>query len=172
MGRFTDRLTRKRKGPRAQAVHDALNEALIAGDDLTAEGRTDEGNCYEVAALAVLHLAAIEPDAAEDIRLVHGRPTLAVQPYEPYGHAWIEIRNSQTRHMAEDDFTLCADVANGRNVRMSRLEYYGRGRINRHECFYYTPEEAQRMMVEYGHYGPWEGPEGCAPVTQDEDEDG
>ena len=34
--------------------------------------------------------------------------------------------------------------------------YYAIGRVNPKECFYYTPEEAAKFMVDEGHWGPWE----------------
>ncbi len=112
----------------------------------------ERGDCYEAAANALLM-----PDYAgglglpEDTMLVHGRPTLARPPFEEYGHAWLELGD------------VVFDLTNGRLVTGRRERYYEEGNIDSECCLKYTRQEARRRVLDYMHYGPWEGPEACPP---------
>jgi hypothetical protein len=106
--------------------------------------KTDpKGQCYELAGKYVL-------DTNREATLVHGRPTLQRPPYEKYGHAWIE----------EDDevYDPCADV------RMSRQVYYAIGNIDEDETREYSHEDLVDKINEFGHWGPWEGPDAVPPI--------
>jgi hypothetical protein len=107
-------------------------------DDLLAEG-----NCYENALNYVLNVTS------EDLVLVHGRPTLTRAPYCQYGHAWVEQGN------------FCID--GGFLVVIPKALYYMAGTIDPDMCLFYMPEEARVMVLQFKHYGPWEGVDGVAP---------
>ena len=105
------------------------------------------GDCYEAAFNWIFeHCILNTADRRGDpgIFLVHGEVT-GQGPIEGvlYGHAWVE------------DGDLVIDQSNGRNLRMSRADYYRRGRIgdNLHR---YTPEEARRKILATRVYGPWD----------------
>lgn len=111
------------------------------------------GKCYEVNAEALLDMP---PEAAEDFVLVHGRPTLTRPPYVAYGHAWLEKWHG-TPHAA------VFDRVSGMVVPAAL--FYRAGKIDpTEELFTYTREELRRMLVQYRHWGPWEGIEGEPPV--------
>ena len=135
MGKFTDNLARKRKP----------------------EWR-DDGDCYEASATFVLDLKR-DPKwrhfDTEGCVLVHGRPTLQRPPENKYDHAWIEL----------PEHTLALNVATGREAAIPIPTYYEAGRIDPAECYRYTAEQARQMLLEFGHYGPWEG-DGAVPPTQ------
>jgi len=114
---------------------------------------TNEGDCYETAANMVVDLALAGSTSAV---LVHGMPWLQRPPFGYFGHAWVEIGET------------VLDYANGRRITCSRREYYAIGKIDPDNCFQYTAEEARKMLTRYRHYGPWEGPEGVPPSTEEE----
>ena len=102
----------------------------------------ENGDCYEVAAKLLL-----DPDNSlpDDARLVHGMPTLQREPFEKYGHAWIEIRG------------CVIDCSNGRSVAVPTDKYYRVGNIDSSDCFRYSREETWEKVFSHEHYGPWEG---------------
>lgn len=108
-----------------------------------------KGDCYEAAAhLAVFHSFdkdLLLPANFEPV-LVHGRPVLQRPPFERFGHAWVESGE------------VVFDFSNGRKLVMPRNVYYALGRIDPEDSFRYSPDEARKLLVRFGHYGPWEGP--------------
>lgn len=79
-----------------------------------------------------------------DWTLVHGIPTLQVDPYKRYAHAWVE----------KDGFVM--DV--GKRVKLPAAIYYLIGKINPIECNRYTFQDMLEMISKHGHWGPWELP--------------
>jgi hypothetical protein len=110
---------------------------------------TPTGNCYENAATLILSARS------DELVLVHGRPVLQREPFCRYGHAWLEVCD-----------LYCIDGVTGAAI--PKPLYYALGKIRELECYRYTTAQTNRMLVEYGHYGPWEGPEGYAPVPIEE----
>ena len=105
-----------------------------------------EGQCYLANGTAIIkHLDGEKKvtEAHAEIVLVHGYPTLTVEPFVKYGHAWIEIAG-----------LLVYDAESG--VMHSRNRYYEIGKIDFDECVLYTPEETRSMILEHEHWGPWE----------------
>lgn len=92
------------------------------------------GNCYQDAFNALLELGG-------GWRLVHGRPILTRPPYCQFGHAWVE----------------CGGVVIDPKGCVPRDLYYKIGRIDEGLNIYYCLDDACRMAVMHGHYGPWEG---------------
>jgi len=134
----------------------------------------DGGDCYEAAAeFLVLRAAFRHPhgvECPEGAVLVHGRPTLQRAPFVPFGHAWIEVAQTVEVEGREVEIATVIDVANGRHLEMPKALYYAVGRIDPSECFRYTRDEALAMLGAFRHYGPWEGPEGCPPIEEDDDD--
>ena len=116
-----------------------------------------DGECYENAAsmLVMRNLSSVK--LTENARLVHGRPTLQCEPFIEYGHAWIE----------DGDLVIDPSVDAMNPTTMPRFLYYSLGKIDHEQCLVYTKEEARRWLLAYMHYGPWEGPEAQAPLTND-----
>ena len=119
------------------------------------------GDCYE----AALHFAAwtVPVDERDAYRVVHGYPTVQ-GPIEGivHGHAWVERTDPLPDDLPEifadsaaSLFTTVIDKSNGKDLEMPVALYYGYGSIYREECHYYTVEEAVRLALESGHYGPW-----------------
>ncbi|MEE8615530.1 MAG: hypothetical protein V3T11_10010 [Roseateles sp.] len=104
------------------------------------------GKCYEVNADALL---SMPPEAAEDFVLVHGRPTLTRAPYAVYGHAWLEKWHGTPHAIVYDRVSEIAVPA---------ALYYQAGNIDPTDnMFTYTQTELRKMLMLYGHWGPWEG---------------
>jgi len=116
-----------------------------------------EGDCFRTAANSLMD-GVILGKLPESSILVHGRPTLQREPWTKFTHAWIEMPDGIV-------------IDNETGFRGPAPFYYGLGNIDPEECFTYTFEEMKKHLIEYGHYGPWEGPEACPPV-ESEDEDG
>jgi hypothetical protein len=95
------------------------------------------GNCYEVAAKAVLD------DPTRRLILAHGTCT----GYGPikgvaYGHAWTELGG------------IVQERSNGNDLCVIRELYYAVGKCR--SIHYYTQAEARRMVCKTGHWGPWD----------------
>jgi hypothetical protein len=110
------------------------------------------GDCYYAAGEYILDVAQ------EGAILIHGRPTLQCEPFITFGHAWVEWDEK----IVNGTIRFAYDVA--RDIKMPISLYYALGKINPEDNFEYTREEARRMILEYGHWGPWEGPEQCSPI--------
>lgn len=83
---------------------------------------------------------AAMPEAG--FHLVHGRPTLHIEPFIEYGHAWVEKGDLVM------DFT-CGFIG-------PRMLYYDLGKIDSQQSVAYTRDQALDRMLVSGHYGPWE----------------
>jgi len=97
------------------------------------------GNCYEVHANALIL-------GQEEGLLCHG------EVFNPktgrfHGHCWIE-----THHIVPD-IVWCRDLHNGLDMTLPRGLYYSRGRVRRVKR--YTVAQANKRLVEFGHFGPW-----------------
>jgi hypothetical protein len=99
------------------------------------------GNCYENA------YQALFDGQHDEWTLVHGRPTLTVEPFIEFGHAWLEDPDEVWVYDAETKNYL-------------KLEhYYACGQIDPAKCHKYTKLDAVRWGCKTRHYGPWEGPD-------------
>lgn len=94
------------------------------------------GDCYRVA----LQMLWVLPGWV----LVHGRPTMTREPFCQYGHAWVEDPDRRT-------------VIDPQGYVVAREIYYEAGSIDPELSFVYTAAEARKKLVEFEHYGPWEG---------------
>ena len=113
---------------------------------------TPTGHCYSACADFLINTYFHCPEDTQEMRVVHGRPSLSRPPYIKYGHAWIEL-NGEVVYDPE------------RAVEVPAVVYYAAGQIDDKECFYYDFKQLQKMIMEYNHYGPWEGVEGCPPIS-------
>jgi hypothetical protein len=117
----------------------------------------DGGDCYEAAAKYMMEYGTLGgsllrlpgEEGNPDLILIHGEvtgqgPIAGVK----YGHAWVE------------DGDLVIDTSNGRNLRMPKVLYYALAQIDHrpaHQNIHrYTAEEARKLLVKHGHYGPWD----------------
>jgi len=114
------------------------------------------GDCYAAAGRALMDAALGGLDGS--LVVVHGRPTLQVPPFVPYGHAWLE----RAVDLGGFELVICEDAETG--VQLPRELYYQLGRINPEECFRYDWAALRRWIKETGHWGPWEGPDACGPI--------
>jgi hypothetical protein len=118
------------------------------------------GNCYEVAGKLfmdlVIGLSRPFPKELGAAVLVHGRPTLRRPPFRKYGHAWLEIGDA-----------LCYDSE--RKLAVPKALFYAVGNIDPDECYRYDEKTFRKFVLEFGHWGPWEGVEGMPPVDSDEE---
>jgi hypothetical protein len=108
-----------------------------------------KGRCYERSFQALL-------DTHSGWTLVHGRPTLTVDPFIEYGHAWLESPDGFWCYNAETRDVITASL------------FYDVGNIRREpdRLFKYTKTQAATMALKFQHYGPWEGPEACPPIKR------
>lgn len=101
------------------------------------------GDCFEVAGKMALHGLVSSGGLDSSFRVVHGRAIgqgkIAGIAFE---HAWVEIND------------VVIDQSNGRNIAMSRDEYYRIGKV--HDVRRYSAQEARECMLETEHYGPWD----------------
>lgn len=105
----------------------------------------ERGNCYPVA--AAVGLAAEK--AGYKAVVVHGRPTLQVEPFTPYDHAWVEVE-TRMGHFA-------VDLSNGCNAALPVERYYTLGKVEADSAIY-TPTEVWQLITNSGHYGPFHIP--------------
>jgi hypothetical protein len=99
------------------------------------------GTCYETA------FQALFDGQHDEWTLVHGRPTLTVEPFIEYGHAWIEDPDGVTVFDTESRSYWPVHI------------YYKYGKIDPKKSTRYDKDEAIRWAMERNHYGPWHGPD-------------
>jgi len=113
------------------------------------------GDCYVQAGNLVTHPF----DRAWDgWLLVHGRPTLQVPPHRKYGHAWLEHDGPLPVQLPSGLVVLHVGAMVHDptvDVTVPRDAYYRLGQIDPAECRRYTREEASRIIVREGTWGPW-----------------
>ncbi|PNX48689.1 MAG: hypothetical protein BV459_01825 [Thermoplasmata archaeon M11B2D] len=100
------------------------------------------GDCYEVHAKYLLR----NPNSG--IVLVHGVVTGSggdVFGIE-YCHCWLE----------SEDGEFVVDLSNNRTIELPAVVYYAIGHIDKSKILRYSATDAEALMVEHGHYGPWE----------------
>lgn len=106
---------------------------------------TVEGNCFEHAAKIVLGWINGVPSGKR--WLVHGLPV--GQGAENFGlrywHAWVEINVAGV--------PMVYDLANNRNIVMSRTTYYRLGQIDK--IYRYDRKQTIAHVREHGQWGPW-----------------
>ncbi len=103
-------------------------------------------DCYEsVLEFLVRVRMGLEPFNVREVSVCHGVPTLTVEPFQRFGHAWIEI----------GDF-IVIDVAGGTTHLHVLQDYYRIGKINPDEVTRYTSSEAGRLVNLHNHGGPWQ----------------
>jgi len=106
------------------------------------------GNCYEDAG------NALSFGLRSAWSLIHGRPQLRRPPWTRYGHAWLEAPDGET----------CWDP--NTDIVMPKLLYYALGNINEKDNFKYNRATTVKWITKTRHWGPWEGPEACAPLSE------
>lgn len=113
----------------------------------------ETGNCFPMAVFVGKAAAAIGLDA----RVVHGKPTLSIEPFCVYDHAWVEVSIPFPTggFPAEVMVTFCLDMSNGNRVCMSSGIYRMIGKIDDSQSVKYGVEELVDLMLEKGHYGPY-----------------
>jgi len=124
----------------------------------SSEAKPMKGNCYKSSGEYLMDEWL--KGEHEQYTLVHGIPTLTVEPFTRYGHSWIEftavvgvIAGRQLKTV------MCLDTETNNVV--PRDLFYKVGRIKPEECFRYKFSEMRERINETGHWGPWEGPEVC-----------
>ena len=100
------------------------------------------GDCYEAAGKLFMDSTIFGSNTT--MRLVHGEVT-GQGPLEgtKFGHAWVE------------DGGTVIDKSNGRDVRMSKADYYELGRIGSN-VIKYDLKKFRKKIVDSGHWGPWD----------------
>ena len=114
----------------------------------------EHGNCYPVA--AAVGLAAER--AGYTAFVVHGRPTLQAEPFEPYEHAWVEVETRLGR--------MAVDLSNGCNAALPTERYYTLGKVETDKAIY-TPTEVWQLITENDHYGPFHIPVNAGQERED-----
>ena len=117
----------------------------------TPKGLVATGNCYEDSATELM-----DNPAFNGWTLVHGRPTLQIPPYVEYGHAWLEDPSGE----------IVWDP--GVKSELPKVLYYAFGRINPRDCYRYDAKQMKKKVVEFGHWGAWEGPDSTPPIPDEE----
>jgi hypothetical protein len=104
-----------------------------------------KGDCAEVAALLVIDYPTAQ---FPDYLVCHGEPVGRGEANggAQYFHAWVE----------SPDGTVVIDRSNGLDVTMPRAVYYAIGQIDETEVDRYTADEVRRLIVDTGHWGPWD----------------
>lgn len=112
------------------------------------------GDCFKVAAnlaVPILGMMSKELSDLRDVTLVHGIVSgQGSLEGLRYTHAWIE-------GISPDGTSMTVDISNGLRVAVPQGLYYLIGRIQADECVRYAPRQAQDRMLQYAHYGPWDG---------------
>jgi hypothetical protein len=98
------------------------------------------GDCYQ----AAIRCAEDLRGSAADVEVVHA-DVMGQGPIDGvvHGHAWVEL-----------DRKVVFDRSNGRRLIAHAEQYHAAGQAE--NVRRYTLEEARRLMVETGHFGPWE----------------
>lgn len=100
------------------------------------------GNCYGTAADIVIDNFIFHRDSS--MVLVHGVVTGQGELEGlKIGHAWVEDGNN------------VIDESNGNSIKIPKQLYYKFGRIDERDLVKYTSQEARKMMMKKGNYGPW-----------------
>jgi hypothetical protein len=102
------------------------------------------GDCYEAAGKYMMDECMFGDDC--NLILVHGEVAgQGALDGVTFGHAWVL------------DGGTVIDQSNNRNLQLPRVLYYSLGQIdnigNTHE---YSWEQARKIIMEYGHWGPWD----------------
>lgn len=118
------------------------------------EVNEEQGNCYPVA--AAVGLAAER--AGYKAVVVHGKPTLQVEPFAPYDHAWVEVETRLGR--------MAVDLSNGCNAALPVERYYALGKVEADKAIY-TPTEVWQLITENDHYGPFHIPVNAGQERED-----
>ena len=113
----------------------------------------ETGNCFPMAVFVGRAAASL----GLDVRVVHGKPTLMVEPFCVYDHAWVEVSLPfQTGGFpAETHVDFCFDLSNGNRVAMPSGIYRMLGKIDDRQSVKYEVETLIDLMLEKGHYGPY-----------------
>lgn len=108
------------------------------------------GDCYQTVGHFAMYLKWF-PELTDNWRVVHGivcGDGGQAKDIE-FGHAWMEL---------DEDFEtrLVHDYSNDREIIMLASDYYSRGRIIPDKMKRYTIKEILTLMVDTGHFGPWD----------------
>ena len=107
------------------------------------------GDCYREAFKALTRFIL---SGQEGWAVVHGRPTLQVEPFCQYGHAWLEL----------GDIVYAASTGSI----FPKSLYYAAGKIDPANNHVYDKDQVRRMILDFRHYGPWEGPDAHPPIPE------
>ena len=107
------------------------------------------GNCFEANARHFLN------SSRNDWRLCHGIVMNQIDGL-PMSHCWIEYQQVKYlgKHKVEIQWVI--DMSNGQKHNIPLGQYYHLGRINPDEVAKYDFDQFGKMILEHGHYGPWE----------------
>lgn len=102
-----------------------------------------KGNCFSSAVDTLILLSNNGQD--KSCKLVHGLVTSSSGDTAGlvHSHAWVERFNE-----------VVFDFSNGNEVIMPIKDYYALGKITKIKK--YNPSEAFKLLVDTGHYGPWD----------------
>lgn len=126
---------------------------MTTSDDIDIiDGSNADGDCSSVA------VAVAEELRGAGALVVHGYPVSRRPEHRGlmrrYFHAWVEIGD------------IVIDKSNGLDVTMRREHYYALGLIQEESVSRYTLQDAALNMIEFRHYGPWDGSE--PPLPEDD----
>jgi hypothetical protein len=97
------------------------------------------GDCFAAAAKFIRDQSVSE--YARDYRLIHGNLAQLRQD-APVNHAWVELHD------------VVFEVSNGQNHVFPRDKYYESNGVT--TVREYTSDEAIVLMIQHGHWGPWD----------------
>lgn len=117
------------------------------------------GDCFEAAAHFAWTLSSMSKASGvvfhdgDLIHIVHAEVDCRHRPdVPPHGHAYVTVRSGKY-----PDFAMAFDLSNGQKVMLPVATYERLGHIDEiGNVHRYTLEEANRKMLEHGHYGPWD----------------
>jgi hypothetical protein len=112
------------------------------------------GDCFKVGADLVVGGFGGTSNALKDLReltLVHGivAGQGSLEGYR-FTHAWVE-------GVSSDGIPVVVDRSNGQALVIPQALYYLVGRIHDDEVERYTSDEARDRLLDFRHYGPWDG---------------
>ncbi|TVS15918.1 MAG: hypothetical protein EA417_11990 [Gammaproteobacteria bacterium] len=109
------------------------------------------GDCFEAAARRLMEM---EVPKNVTVHLVHGLVTGSIGTRVEglrFTHGWLEVAGADAKNR------LAVDYSNGRKIAMPATLYYLIGDIREEETIRYTQASMRKRLLEFRHFGPWEG---------------